>query len=275
MQKVAKRAGILAVVLAVLTGLAWLFQRSMIYFPDRSSVPPADTILDGARDITVTTSDELDLSAWYVPAAADCGLTVLVAPGNGGNRLGRAPLMTLLHERGFGVLLLEYRGYAENPGRPSEDGLHRDARAALEFLTEDEDLGLDELIYFGESLGSAVVADLAREFPPSAVLLRSPFESLAGAARSNYGLPVGWLLRDHYRLAEDIAERPHRLTVVYGDRDSIIPVAQSRAVAQAGRDGGGEVVEVEVSGADHNDAELVHGPQVIDAVVGLADGRCR
>lgn len=275
MRQVGTIAGIVAGVLAVITGLAWVFQRQLIYFPDRGSVPPADSIVDGGRDVTLRTSDDLDLAAWYVPAATDCQVTVLVAPGNGGNRWGRAELMQGLHARGFGVLLLDYRGYGGNPGRPSEDGLRRDARAAHAFLTETEGLASQDLVYFGESLGSAVVADLAREHPPAAMLLRSPFTALADAARANYGVPVGWLLRDHYRVREAIVEHPHRLAVVYGDRDSIVPADQSRDVAEAARQAGGDVREVEVLGADHNDAELVHGPEVVDALVALTDDPCR
>lgn len=274
MRKAGRIAAVVAGVLAVITGLAWLFQRQMIYFPDRSGVPSADAIVDGGRDVTLDTSDDLELTAWYVPARAECGLTVLVAPGNGGNRLGRSELMQNLHERGFGVLQLEYRGYADNPGRPTEDGLRRDAQAAYAFLTETEGLAPEDLVYFGESLGSAVVADLAAEHPPAAILLRSPFSSLADAARSNYGLPLGWLLRDHFRVSEAIAAHPHRLAVVYGNADSIVPAEQSSEVAEAGRRAGGEVAEVELLDADHNDAELVHGSEVIDALVDLTDGRC-
>ena len=87
-------------------------------------------------------------------------MAVLVAPGNGGNRLGRADLAEELRRRGLAVLLMDYRGYGGNPGDPSEDGLARDAVAAAEAL---EDLGFppERTIYFGESLGTGVVARAA------------------------------------------------------------------------------------------------------------------
>src|SRR5215218_5330565 len=106
-----KQTALWAVVIpgVILIGL-WAFQRQLIYFPDRSAVPPADQVITGARDVTLTTADELDLGAWFVPPsrANDRNLAVLVAPGNGGNRADRAGLAEALRSSGFAVLLLDY-----------------------------------------------------------------------------------------------------------------------------------------------------------------------
>ena len=116
-------------VLALAVGLLTAVQRRLIYFPDPSAVPPAGEVIDGARDVTLHTSDGLELDAWFVPArsASDTNQAVLVAPGNGGNRSGRAGLATELSRRGLAVLLMDYRGYGGNPGSPTEDGLAKDA----------------------------------------------------------------------------------------------------------------------------------------------------
>ena len=86
---------LVVVVLLAVAGLtaAWGLQRHLIYFPDASDPPPAGEVLPGARDVTLETADGLELGAWYLPAEAepDTGLAVLMAPGNGGNRAGRAP----------------------------------------------------------------------------------------------------------------------------------------------------------------------------------------
>ena len=176
----------------------------MIYFPDPSAVPPAGEVIDGARDVTLHTSDGLELDAWFVPArsASDTNQAVLVAPGNGGNRSGRAGLATELSRRGLAVLLMDYRGYGGNPG-PTEDGLAKDAgcrtgarRAGLAAQT----------IYFGESLGSAVVAALQARRPPAGVALRSPFPELADVGAHHYPwLPVRLLLEDRFRTVEPLS----------------------------------------------------------------------
>ena len=119
---------LVGVVIGVLAGL----QRQLIYFPDTGPVPPAGDVIDGARDVTLRTSDGLELGAWFVAPspASDLQMAVLVAPGNGGNRSGRIGLATELSRRGLAVLLMDYRGYGGNPGSPSEHGLAKDAMAA-------------------------------------------------------------------------------------------------------------------------------------------------
>ncbi|GIH78056.1 alpha/beta hydrolase [Planobispora longispora] len=255
----------LLVLALLVVGLAWLFQRSLIYLPDRSPVPPAAAVLPGARDVTLTTADGLRLGAWYVPAAGSArGVSVLVAGGNAGNRAHRAPLARALAARGLSVLLLDYRGYGGNPGRPSEAGLALDVRAAREHLARSG----DAVIYFGESLGAAVVTELAAEHPPTALLLRSPFTDLADAGQVNYPfLPVRPLLWDRFPVTEHVAGVRAPTTVVFGSRDTIVPARLSRAVAEAAP---GLVRSVEIAGAGHNDRVFLDGPELVDAVVDLA-----
>jgi fermentation-respiration switch protein FrsA (DUF1100 family) len=253
----------------VLVGL----QRRLIYLPFPAKVPRAVDVIPGAREVTLRTADHLELGAWLVPAGEpDRGVAVLVANGNAGNRSLRAPLARSLAAAGLSVLLFDYRGYGGNPGRPSEDGLARDVRAARRFLVDEANEVPERLLYYGESLGSAVVTELATEHPPAGLLLRSPFVDLASVGRLHYPfLPVRMLLRDRYPLAERLASVKVPTTVVYGSRDSIVPPQQSRAVAAAAA---GEVRVVEIAGADHNDLALLDGKKLIKAVVELAERVC-
>lgn len=210
------------------------------------------------------TADGFDLAAWYLPAATGCTSTVLVLPGNGGNRAGRAPLAAALGAHGLGVLLVDYRGYGGNPGSPDEDGLLLDATAAADFLRAE--VPGHRVTYFGESLGGAVAVALAQARRPAAVVLRSPFTELAAVAAAQFPwLPVRLMLRDTFAVEAVVAAMDVSLTVIHGERDTLIPPRQSLAVAAAG---GGAVVMV--PGADHNDAALAHGPMVVEAVVEAA-----
>jgi uncharacterized protein len=261
---------VLIIVVSLLLGGFWIVQRRLIYFPEPSEVPAASAVLPGVRDVRLQTDDGLHLGAWLLSARGpDRGVTVLVANGNAGNRSLRAPLASALSAAGFAVLLFDYRGYGGNPGRPTESGLALDVRAAYRFLTEDAAVLPQKLLYYGESLGAAVVVELATEHPPAGLLLRSPFTDLAAVGRVHYPyLPVGLLLRDRYPVAERVAAVSVPLTVVYGGADEIVPPEQSRAVAQAAR---GPTQVVEVRGADHNDPALLYGAELIRAVVDLAD----
>jgi uncharacterized protein len=265
--------GAAVVVLAtavVLLALLWAFQRRLIYLPFPADVPPVATVLAAAREVTLRTDDGLELGAWFVPASEpDRAIAVLVAAGNAGNRSLRAPLAAALARNGLAVLLFDYRGYGGNRGRPTQASLARDVRAALRFLSDEVGLPRDRLLYFGESLGAAVVTELATDEEPLGLVLRSPFVDLASVGRVHYPfLPVRSLLRDRFPLAEQLARVRVATTVVYGSDDTIVPPEQSRAVAAAA---GGPTRVVEIEGADHNDRALLDGALLIDAVVGLAD----
>jgi fermentation-respiration switch protein FrsA (DUF1100 family) len=191
---------------------------------------------------------------------------VIVFNGNAGDRSFRAPLAAALNQAGLSVLLFDYRGYGNNPGSASEDGLVRDARAARAYLAARDDVDAGRLIYFGESLGAAVAVALAVERPAAALVLRSPFTSLADMGRLHYPfLPGGILLRDRF---DSLAEMP-RLTcpvlIIAGDRDRVVPHEQSRRLYDAA--GQQPKRFVLIRGADHNDFELLAGSQLIDEVI--------
>jgi fermentation-respiration switch protein FrsA (DUF1100 family) len=257
-----------AVVLLLLTVL-WGFQRQLIYLPDSTAVAPAATVIPGAKDVVLRTDDGVQLGAWLIPARhSDRGMTVLVANGNAGDRAARAPLARALAARGLTVLLFDYRGYGGNEGSPSEAGLAKDARAAQRYLVDELGVPADRILYYGESLGAAVVTRLATEVPPRALVLRSPFVDLASVGQAHYPfLPVKLMLRDKYPLADQLATVKAPVAVVYGSSDSIVPPEQSRAVAKAAPRLS-KVVEIE--GADHNDPKLLYGRELIETVVELA-----
>lgn len=249
--------------------MIWWLQRQLIYFPDPSAVPHAGDAIEGARDLTLHTGDGLELGAWFVPPAdgTDRGQAVLVAPGNGGNRADRIGLADELRERGLAVLLMDYRGYGGNPGSPSEAGLALDALAAVEALGG---LGYppSRTLYFGESLGSGVVAALQARRPPAGIVLRSPFTELADVGAHHYPwLPVRLVLRDRFPVLGHLRDSQVPVTVIYGDQDAVVPTELSARVA----DNAPVLVErMVLEGADHNDP-VMFGPRVAEAVLRLAE----
>jgi hypothetical protein len=253
---------LLILVMTALVGLSavWLFQRQLIYFPI-AQVPPVDTALPGARIVDITTEDGLTLTGWFItpskPKAA-----MLVLNGNAGNRADRTPLAYALVEVGYAVLLFDYRGYGGNQGVPSEEGLAMDAAAAFRALVEVSDA--DHLVLLGESLGSAVAARLALETPPAAVVLRSPFPSLAAVAAVHYPyLPARLLLRDRYDALAAVALLRVPILVVAGAADTIVPPRLSQQVHAAAPAGARWVL---IEDADHNDPDLSWGTPLVDSI---------
>jgi len=259
--------GIAVAAFLALVVLAALMQRRMIYIPLTRQVSPVAAVLPGAEEVEFVTTDGLTLHGWFLPAAPTSDrVTVLVFNGNAGNRSFRAPLAAALARHGLGVMLFDYRGYAENPGHPSETGLVADARGVLAYLKSRPDVDPDRIAYFGESLGTGVAVALAADEPPFALILRSPFTSLTDVGRTHYPfLPVGLMLRDRYPSIDRIARLESPLLVIAGDSDRIVPTKLSLRLYEAAPPGRKQLVVIE--GAGHNDLDLLAGETMIEAVV--------
>jgi fermentation-respiration switch protein FrsA (DUF1100 family) len=269
-QRVILAFAFLAVVLVAVLALIWLGQRRLIYFPD-TGLPSLDRAgLTGTEAVTFETADHVRLGGWFVAGSGQSPRpTVIVFGGNAGHREYRAPLATALRQHGLNVLLVDYRGYGSSGGTPTEDGLAADARAARSYLFSRTDVDPARIVYFGESLGAAVAVRLAVEHPPAALILRSPFASLADIGRHHYPLlPVRLLLRDRFASID----RAHRLgspvLVVAGTRDTIVPIEHTRRLFEAIT---APKTLVELA-ADHNDEALLDGEEMIQSIVRFLEG---
>jgi uncharacterized protein len=265
-----KAVAVIVIALLMFTAIMYANQRGSLYFPwpDPAVEPPP-----GVEAIELETDDGLRLGAWFVPAVAGAepGPAVLVCNGNAGYRAHRLPLAEALAQRGYHVLLFDYRGYARNPGSPTEEGLRTDARAAARALIGRPEVDPARVAYFGESLGASVCGGLAAEMPPAAAVLRSPFPSTVAIARHHYPyLPVVEpLMWDNWPLEEQLSEQVRApVLVLVGERDEIVPPALSRRVYEAAAD---PKRFVELAAAHHNDEALLAGEEMlaeIDAFLG-------
>jgi hypothetical protein len=260
----------LAVVLLALGVVAWTQQRRLMYFPFAEVPSPGAVGVSGVSEVSFPTADGLRLNAWFVSRTPAPEFTVIVFNGNAGNRAFRAPLADALAHANLAVLLFDYRGFGGNPGSPSESGLMNDARAARAYVAGRPGVDRARLVYFGESLGTAVATQLAVEHPPAALVLRSPFTSMTDVGSHHYSLlPVRWLLRDRYATIDRIARVKAPILVIGGDQDRIVPIEQTRRVYEAAPDPKSLLV---INGADHNDDSLLAGREMIDGVLRFLRG---
>ena len=254
------------VVIAVVLALIWTMQRRLIYFPSSGVPTPNEIGLSDVEPVTFETIDGLSLNGWFFAASGPLPrITVLVFNGNAGNRAHRGPLAAALHRHGLQVLLVDYRGYGGNAGTPSENGLALDGRAARAYLAGRRDVDRSRLVYFGESLGTAVAVRLAAEYPPAALVLRSPFTSMSDLGQHHYPfLPVRRLLRDRFAAIDQIRRIRIPLLVIAGGHDRIVPIENSRRLYDAAIAPKRLLV---LPDADHNDSELLAGDEMIEAMV--------
>lgn len=264
-QRVILAFAFLAVGLVAVLALIWLGQRRLIYFPDTGQPSLDRAGLTGTEAVTFETADHVRLGGWFVAGSGRPPRpTVIVFAGNAGHREYRAPLAVALRKHGLNVLLVDYRGYGSSGGTPTEDGLAADARAARSYLLNRTDVDPARVVYFGESLGAAVAVRLAVEHPPAALILRSPFASLADVGRYHYPLlPVRLLLRDRFASIDCAHRLGSPVLVVAGTRDTIVPIAHTRRLFEAIT---APKTLVEVA-ADHNDEALLDGEEMIQSIV--------
>ena len=258
-------AATLIAVAVVVLALAWIFQRRLMYFPDARVLSARQVGIPRVEDVTFATADGVRLAGWFVPALEATRSTILVFNGNAGNRAYRAPLANALTGKGFNVFLFDYRGYGGNPGSPSEAGLTADARAARAYLTGRADVDASQLVYFGESLGTGVAVALAVEQPPAALVLRSPFTSMADVGAFHYPLvPVRLLLHDRFASNDVLGRLRSPLLIIAGDRDEVVPFDDSRRLYEAAPDPKELLI---IHGASHNDRSLLDGVEMIEGIV--------
>ena len=243
----------LVVIYAVLFGATYFLQRKLQYFPDADSVPlPRGEEFRGLQAVELVSEDGNRLLSWYWPGVRP--LTLVYFGGNGGNRADRLDWARDFRRLGYGLLLLDYRGYGGNPGTPTETGLYRDAQAALDWLFREPDR---RLAYFGESLGSGVAVEMATRATPAGLIIQSGFSSAVDVGRSRYPfLPVGVLMKDRYDSLPKIRGLRCPLLAIHGDRDRTVPLSLGRALFEAAREPKEWLL---VPGAAHNDVSRVGG----------------
>jgi uncharacterized protein len=236
-----------------LVALMYFGQRGMMYFPDTARRTPASVGLLRAEEVELAASDGERLLAWHVPPRAGKPI-VLYFQGNGGGLDLRAGRFAALTADGLGLLALNYRGYGGSSGRPSEDGLRRDAAAAHEFAAQR--YGADRIVLWGESLGTGVAVALAAERPVARVLLESPFTSAAAVASSVYWfVPVRLLMHDQFHSDRRIAAVTAPILVLHGERDTAVPIRFGEALFELVR---APKRFIRLPAAGHNDHDA-HG----------------
>jgi fermentation-respiration switch protein FrsA (DUF1100 family) len=210
--------------------------------------------------VCLTTADGLNLRSWYFRAARAGAPTVLYFHGNAGDIGNHLPFSKFLIEAGYGLLALEYRGYGGNPGSPDEPGLLADGRAAFGFLKA-QGIPDSGIVLFGESLGTGVAVQLAAEHPVKAMILRSPYTSIAEVAAIQLPyIPARWLVRDRFDSLAKIDRNKAPLFIFHGANDTLIPLALGRALFEAAPE---PKTWLTVDGVGHNDVQTPEAERAV------------
>jgi len=249
-------------VLCLFGGWLYFQQPSMIFYPmSRLNATPTNWGLQ-YEDVALQTSDGTRLHGWYLPRA-DSDRVLLFFHGNAGNISHRGESVAIFHRLGLNVFIIDYRGYGQSEGKPSEAGLYDDARTAWQYLIGTKGFGKKDIIIFGRSLGGVVATNLAAEVQPGALIVESIFSSAKDMASVAFPV-ISYLipLRFQFDSEERIQQVTSPLLVLHSREDDIIPYRLGEKVFQAANE---PKTFVTMQG-DHNSGFLTSQPDYEQAL---------
>lgn len=207
---------------ALACAIMFFAQRAFLYFPDRVYVAPAQTGLPGVKEVWIEAPDGAKVLAWYAKARHGQP-TLLYFHGNGGSLAVRDVRIRRYMTLGRGMFMMSYRGFSGSTGSPTETDNVADAKRAYDALIA-EGVSADNIIIYGESLGTGVGLQVAAEKPVAGLILESPFTSIAERASQLYPwLPVNLLLKDRYDSRAYIKKVEVPVLIVHGELDRVVP----------------------------------------------------
>lgn len=200
--------------------------KTLEIFPDRTGLE--------YREVFFETEDKVKLNGWYVPAKG-ARYTVLFCHGNAGNISHRIEKIYFFHELGMNVFIFDYRGYGLSQGRPSEKGLYRDVEAAYQYLRA-QGIADGAIIGYGESLGGAVITELASRRELKALILDSTFASVRHMARTVSPLIPSWFLASRFDSENKVRSIKAPKLIIHSINDEIVPYVQGKKLFAAAAD---------------------------------------
>lgn len=213
-----------------LGAMAWatFTQRDMIFHPNASyRLPEEIDEKTPFTELTVKTEDGLSLKGWYAPASKKAA-TIVFFHGNADHLQNLMDVAAPYLEDGYGFLLAEYRGYSLMPGKPTESGLHADARAYLSALF-DRGVDMGQIVLMGHSLGTSVAAQAAKEFHTAGLILLAPMTSMVALADAQYPyFPTNLLVIDRFETDKLLSSLTIPLLIIHGNNDQVVPLSHGQ-----------------------------------------------
>ena len=200
----------------------YFYQRSLLYNPSENNYLN-DKINFNYKEIFIETDKKIKLKSWFIEKDLKNFKTILLFHGNAGNLFNRVYKLNELNKLDLNILIISWRGFSGNKGKPTEKNLYHDAQEAVKWLKAQ---GLDNknIILYGESLGTGIAIELASKNNFGGIILESPFTSMADTAKIYYPyLPVNLLLKDRYDTKSKIRDIETPILIMHGQKDNIVP----------------------------------------------------
>ena len=200
----------------------YFYQRNLLYLPSENNYLN-DKITFNYEEIFIETDKNIKLKSWFIKKDLNKFKTILIFHGNAGNLSNRVYKLNELNKLDINILLISWRGFSGNKGKPTEKNLYHDAEEAVKWLNNRGAISKNIILY-GESLGTGVATELGTRNAFGGIILESPFTSIANAAKIYYPyLPVNIILKDRYDSIGKIKNITTPILIMHGKKDNIVP----------------------------------------------------
>ena len=202
--------------------ILFFFQRNLLYDPAENNYY-GDKLTVSVDKVRIKTKDNIELLGWYHKKDSNSYKTILFLHGNAGSLENRIHKINHFKDMDINFLLLSWRGFSGNKGQPTEKGIYEDARSAIRWL-KGKGLKAEDIVIYGESLGTGVATEIAQNNNFAGVILESPFTSMVDAAKTKYSFfPIRLLLKDKYESNKKIKNIRSPILIMHGEADNIVP----------------------------------------------------
>jgi len=200
----------------------YVFQRNLLYHPSENNYF-GDKLIVNVEKIKIKTKDNIELLSWYHRKNLNDYKTILFLHGNAGSLENRIHKINHFNNMKVNFLILAWRGFSGNKGKPTEKGLYEDAKSAVAWL-KSKGVKENNIIIYGESLGTGVATEIAQNKNFAGIILESPFTSMIDAGKDKYPyLPVRLLLKDKYESNKKLRNINSPILIMHGKVDNIVP----------------------------------------------------
>ena len=197
-------------------------QRSLLYLPNIDNYDDELLTID-AKEIFIENSEGIDLRSIYYQHPSDTKNTLVMFHGNAGPIENRFYKINHLSKYKQNILLISWRSFSGNKGTADELGLYDDANSAIKWL-QNQNISKEDIIIYGESLGTAVSLEIAQNKEFKGIILEAPFTSMIDAAKFHYPyLPVSLMLKDKFLSNEKIKNIKSPIFIMHATEDDIVP----------------------------------------------------
>ncbi len=212
---------LLIVIYVGITVVVYFYQRKLLYHPFSAEIT-GEGLIHNFETINFKTSDNFVLKGWFHLKNSN-KKTILFLHGNAGNLDNRIDKLNSLGSMDINFLIISWRGYSGNPGNPSEAGLYKDVLGGIKWLNE-KGISNDQIILYGESLGTAITTEIAQNKNFAGIILEAPFTSMVDMGQKIYPIfPVKFLLKDKYESKNKIKNIKSPILIMHGEVDKIVP----------------------------------------------------